>query len=236
MQVEIWSDVACPWCAVGKRRFEVALAGFEHREQVELRWRSFELDPEAPAVNDGDYAERLAAKYRTSRVEAQAMSDRMTATAAEDGWAFRFDRIRPGNTFDAHRLLHLAHERGMQDTVKEHLLSAYLEQGRAIGDQQVLTRVAVAAGLDADDVTAVLASHRYADEVRADEHQAHQLGISGVPFFVLDRRYAVSGAQPAKIFRQALDRAWDDHHSLAMVGTDHTHTNGHTCTDASCAI
>ncbi|MFA9430646.1 DsbA family oxidoreductase [Egicoccus sp. AB-alg2] len=246
MQVEVWSDVACPWCAVGKRRLEAALARFEHRDEVDVRWRSFELDPAAPPVRDGDYARRLADKYGSSLDAARAMIDRMTATAAADGWRFRFDRIRPGNTFDAHRLLHLAAERGVQDAVKEALLSAYLEDGVAIGDHDALAAVAAAAGLEPGEVGDVLAGDRYAAEVRADEQQAHAFGITGVPFFVLDRRYGVSGAQPADVLLQALRQAWSERTPLAMVGVDaprdhghvhdHGHDHGEACADGSCAI
>ena len=149
LAVEVWSDIACPWCYVGKRRLEAALARFEHRDHVEVTWRAFELDPSAPKVRDPQpYAERLAAKYRTPVPRAEAMIRQMTATAAADGLDFRFDRIRPGNTFDAHRVLHLAGERGQQDLVKERFLRAYLTEGEPIGDRETLVRLAAEAGLD----------------------------------------------------------------------------------------
>lgn len=210
LRVDIWSDIACPWCYVGKRRLEAALARFPHRDAVEIVWRAFELDPVAPRVrNTGvSYAERLAKKYGSGVAQAEAMIRRMTDVAAVDGLDFRFDRIRPGNTFDAHRLLHLGHERGLQDAVKERFLRAYMTEGEAIGEPDVLSRLSRAAGLDADDVAAVLATDAYAREVREDEEEARALGISGVPFFVLGGRYGVSGAQPAEVLLGALEQAW----------------------------
>lgn len=210
MKVEIWSDVVCPWCAIGKRRFEAALRDFSACDHVEVVWRSFELDPSAPAERAEDLADHLAAKYRTSREQALQTHTRMTQVAAEEGLEFHFERARPGNTFDAHRLLHLARDRGLQDAVNEALFRAYLTEGEAIGEREVLVRVAAGVGLDADDVRRVLNSDTYAKEVRADEQEARRLGITGVPFFVMDRRYGVSGAQPAGVLLQALDQAWSE--------------------------
>ena len=210
LRIDIWSDIACPWCYIGKRRHEQALAGFPHAAEVEIVWRSFELDPSAPRVRDStqSYAERLAAKYRTPVLQAQAMIDRMVETAAKDGLDFRFDRARSGNTFDAHRLLHLAHERGLQDALKERLFRAYLTEGQAIGEHDVLAQLAREVGLDDAEVREVLDGDRWAREVRADEALARELEISGVPFFVLGGQLGVSGAQPVEVLRGALDRAW----------------------------
>lgn len=210
LRIDVWSDIACPWCYVGKRRLEVALAGFPHRDAVEVVWRAFELDPSAPRELGATppYAARLARKYGTGVTEAQAMIDRMTATAAADGLDFHFERIRPGNTFDAHRLLHLARERGLQDALKERLFRAYLCEGEAIGDPAALARLAAEVGLAAEEATAALASERYAREVRADEDEARRLGIRGVPFFVFAGRHAVSGAHPSEALLRALTTAW----------------------------
>ena len=207
MKVEIWSDVVCPWCYVGKRRFETALARFPQREQVELVWRSFELDPAAPPSPEvgGGYAERLAAKYGRGVAQAQEMVDTMTQTAAAEGLDFRFDLSRPGNTFDAHRLLHLALAHGLQDPLKERLDRATFSEGLRVSDHAALTALAVEVGLPEGEVRDVLATDRYADAVRADEAQAAAHGISGVPFFVVDGRYGVSGAQPAETIEQVLD-------------------------------
>ena len=210
LRVDIWSDIACPWCYIGKRRLEAALEQFAQRDDVEIVWRAFELDPSAPRLlaSSGSYAERLAKKYGSNVAQAESRLTQMTGVAAADGLDFRFDKIRPGNTFDAHRLIHLAHERGAQDAVKERFLHAYMTEGAPIGDPETLSRLAREAGLDAEEVTAVLATDQYAREVRADEEEASTLGISGVPFFVVGGRYAVSGAQPAEVLLGALKRAW----------------------------
>jgi predicted DsbA family dithiol-disulfide isomerase len=231
MKVEIWSDVVCPWCAIGKRRFERALDLFGHRDDVEVVWRSFELDPAAQAERSGTLTEHLAAKYRTSHAEAQSMQDRMTQTAALEGLDFRFDRARPGNTFDAHRVLHLARERGVQAAVKERFLSAYLSEGEAIGDPVTLARLAGEAGLDESEVAEVLAGERYAVAVRSDEDLARSLGISGVPFFAVDRTYGVSGAQPADLLVEVLEKAWEASHPLTMVAA----APETACGDEGCA-
>jgi len=234
VKVEIWSDVVCPWCYIGKRRFEAALERFEHRDEVEVAWRSFELDPSAPQRPEGRLDEQLAAKYGMSVEQARGMQDQMTATAAAEGLTFRFDRARTGNTVDAHQLLHLAAERGVQDAVKERLLAAYLTDGEHIADPETLVRVGAEAGLDAEEARRVLAEGTYTEAVRDDERQAATLGISGVPFFVVDRTYGVSGAQPADELLEVLRSAWTESHPLTLVGSPAA--TGEGCTDGSCAI
>jgi predicted DsbA family dithiol-disulfide isomerase len=206
LRVDIWSDIACPWCYVGKRRLEAALSRFEHAEDIDLHWRSFELDPDAKKSR-GTYAERLATKYRVSLGEAESMIERMTRVAADEGLEFHFDRIRAGNTFDAHRLLHLAGARGRQTELNERLLRAYMTEGKEISAPAVLASLAVEVGLDEEDVRDVLDTDRYAIDVRTDELQARELEITGVPFFVFDRRLGVAGAQSADILLVALGRA-----------------------------
>ena len=235
MKVEIWSDVACPWCYLGKRRFEKALANFEHQADVELRWRSFELDPDAPNVREGDPVQRLADKYGMSRAEAVAANDRLTGFATAEGLEYHLDKVRSGNTFDAHRLLHLAAEKGVQDDVKERFLRAYFTESEPVGDHATLARVAVEAGLAADDVNDVLASDRYADEVRADEAQATAYGITGVPFFVIDAKYGVSGAQSSDVLLQAMRQAWTAANPLTMLD-DASAAGGEACEGDSCAV
>jgi predicted DsbA family dithiol-disulfide isomerase len=210
LRIEIWSDVACPWCWVGKRHLEAAKAQFEH--PVEVLWRSFELDPTAPGVVDPsiDYVERLARKYRATRETAQGMIDRMTRIGAADGLEFRFDRVKPGNTFDAHRLLCWAAEHGRQDALEERLFQAYMHEGRSVADREVLVALATDVGLSPIETRAVLYEGRYADEVRTEEAMATELGVTGVPFFVIGERYAVSGAQPAEMLLQAMQHAWDE--------------------------
>lgn len=232
LRIDVWSDIACPWCYVGKRHLEEALSRFPHRDSVEVIWRAFELDPKAPRVLPAErsYSERLAKKYGTSVTRADEMIRRMTEVAAKDGLDFRFDRIRPGNTFDAHRLLHLAHERGIQDRVKERLLRAYMTEGEAIGDPETLERLAAEAGLDAEEVRALLTSDRYEREVRADEAEAQALGITGVPFFVIAGRYGLSGAQPSQTILQALNQAWAE-----TEGAEPAIPEGAVCGPDGCA-
>jgi len=206
VQVEIWSDVVCPWCYIGKRRFEEALRRFDGRDDVEVTWRSFELDPDAPAVGV-DVLEHLADKYGVSKGEAQAMQHRVTQAAAGEGLEYHLDRTQRGNSFDAHRLLHLAKEHGRQPELEERLFRAYFTDGEAIGAADVLRRLAVEAGLPEVDVDDVLGSDRYADAVRDDERTAQQLGARGVPFFVVDRRYGASGAQDPAVLLELLEKA-----------------------------
>jgi predicted DsbA family dithiol-disulfide isomerase len=205
VKVEVWSDVVCPWCYVGKRRLERALAAFDG--DVEVEYRSFELDPSAPRLREGSPARRLGAKYGWSDAEVEAAQTRIKSVGAGEGLDLRVDETRSGNSFDAHRLLHLAKERGLQAELKERLMRAYFTESEAIGEVDVLQRLAVDAGLDADEVAEVLAGDRYADAVREDEALARRIGIDGVPFFVVGGRYAISGAQPSELIAQALETA-----------------------------
>jgi predicted DsbA family dithiol-disulfide isomerase len=234
MKVEIWSDVVCPWCYIGKRRFERALADFEHRDDVSITWRSFQLDPSAPTSAQGDPVERLAAKYGMSRADAEAAQARITTTAATQGLDFHLDRARSGNTFDAHRLLHHALQGGKQDDLKERLMAGYFVEGEAIGEREVLVRLAREVGLEETAVREVLASDAFAAEVRHDEQEARQIGISGVPFFAVDRAYGISGAQPPELILSALRKAWADSRALQMVEANGD--TGASCTDDSCAV
>jgi len=208
MDVEIWSDIACPWCYIGKRRFEAAMAEFEHRDDVHVTWRSFELDPEAPPERVGDRAERLAQKYGMTIEQARAAEQSLTAAAAGDGLGFRFDIARSGTTFDAHRVVHLAETHGLQDAMKERLLRAYFIEGELMADHDTLVRLAVEVGLDEQEVGELLAGDRYAEEVRDDEQTATELGISAVPTFVIDRRLGASGAQPPDALLELLREGW----------------------------
>jgi predicted DsbA family dithiol-disulfide isomerase len=231
LQVQIWSDIACPWCYVGKRRFESALAGFAQASEVEVVWRSFELDPSAPRIRERqDYAERLAGKYGMSRAQAQARIDQLVSLAAAEGLELNFTDIQPGNTFDAHRLLHLAHAQGKQGELKERLLRAYLCEGQPIGEPATLLAAASDVGLDVDACQAVLATDQYAREVRADQDLARRIGISGVPFFVLDQRYAVEGAQPSEVLLSALQRAYSELPALTPL----TAAEGALCGPEGC--
>jgi predicted DsbA family dithiol-disulfide isomerase len=213
MQVEIWSDVVCPWCYLGKRRFERALESFDHRDDVTVVYRSFELDPSAPPGVTTPTVELLAGRFGMSVQQANDAQRQMEHRAAQDGLDFRMDGMRSGNTRDAHRLLHLAKAHDRQAKLTERLHRAHFSEQKSVFDHSSLTELAVEAGLDRDDVRKVLASEEYGDAVDADEAMARSLGANGVPFFVIDRRFGISGAQPAETIAQTLDRAW------AGVGT-----------------
>jgi len=215
MEVEIWSDIVCPWCYLGKRRFERALDSFSHRDDVGVVYRSFELDPSAPRDTTDPVVDVLASKYGMTAQQAQAAQRQMEDRARQDGLTFRMDGLRRGNTRDAHRLLQLAKARGRQEDLAERLHRAYFTEQSSIFDHAALTRLAEQAGLDADEAAKVLASEEYEAEVDTDEAMAHSLGVTGVPFFVIDRRYGVSGAQPAEVITEVLDRAWADAHAPA---------------------
>jgi predicted DsbA family dithiol-disulfide isomerase len=208
MRVDIWSDVICPWCYVGKARFEKALDSFAHRDEVEVVYHSFELDPSSPRGQRESNLTMLSKKFGKSPAEALAMDDQVGRLARAEGLGF--DSERPVcNTFDVHRVLHLGLDRGVQHALLGAVNEAYFAQARDVFDRDVLTEVAAGAGLDAGEVGKVLDGDAYADEVRQDETQARQIGISGVPFFVFDMALGASGAQPAELFASALNQAWD---------------------------
>jgi predicted DsbA family dithiol-disulfide isomerase len=233
MLVEIWSDVVCPWCYIGKRRFESGLARFEHAAEVEVRWRSFELDPRAPSPRSGDMASHLAAKYGLSLDQARSRLAGMDEMAAAEGLPFNLAETRGGNTFAAHRLIHLGEERGIGDAVKEALLAAYFIELQPISDPAVLAGVGERAGLDAAEVAELLAGDRFADAVRADEAEATALGATGVPFFVFDRAFAVPGAQAPETFLAVLERAWTRSHPPVVVTAA---GDGAACAGEACDI
>jgi predicted DsbA family dithiol-disulfide isomerase len=208
MQVEIWSDVVCPWCYLGKRRFEQALAAFGHRDEIQLTYRSFELDPAAPKGVTSPTVQVLASKYGMTGSQAEQAQRQMEQRAAGDGLVFKMDGLLSGNTRDAHRLLQLARVRQRQPELMERLHSAYFTEQTSIFDHDALTKLAVETGLDAGEVAAVLASDDYSAEVEAEQAAAHAIGVTGVPFFVIDRRYGISGAQSAETIAEVLEKAW----------------------------
>lgn len=236
MRVEIWSDIACPWCYVGKARFEKALQAFPHRDEVEVVHRSFELDPGRAKGDVEPVLGMLAQKYGMSEERARAGEEHLGTQAAAEGLAYRTEGRDHGNTFDLHRLLHLAKEHGRQDALLQVLYRANFAEERSLfaDADEHLVELAVEAGLDADAARAVLDDpDAYADEVRADEREAAELGANGVPFFVLDRKYGVSGAQPAEVFSQALTQAWGERSPLKLVqGGD----AGEACGPDGCAV
>jgi predicted DsbA family dithiol-disulfide isomerase len=234
MNIEIWSDVVCPWCYIGKRRFESALAQFAHREQVSVVWRSYQLDPNAPRIGEQTVTDMLAQKLGVSRTQAAAMNARVTAIAADEGLDYQLEQAQYSNTFDAHRVLHLAATHQRQAELKERLLHAHFTEGASLGETETLVRLASEVGIDGDEARATLGSDAYADEVRSDIHRAAQLGIRGVPFFVIDDTYGISGAQPTAKFSTALEQAWAESHPLQMIGDSTDESDA--CEGESCRV
>ncbi|MDO4263706.1 MAG: DsbA family oxidoreductase [Deinococcus sp.] len=234
LSIDIWSDIVCPFCYIGKRELERALADFPQREQVDIRWHSFELDPSIPADPGGTLVQAIAAKYGLDEAQAAASQEQIAARAASVGLEFNWRQARFGNTFDAHRLVHLAGQHGLADAAHERLMQAYFTEGQLVSDPVVLRRLGSEIGLPAAEVDRVLGSHAYAHEVRADEARAGALGIRGVPFFVLGGQYGVSGAQPADVLRAALEQAWAAQHPqpLTLLGDQASAV----CEDGACAM
>lgn len=208
MKVDIWSDVRCPFCYVGKRKFELALEQFEHKDKVEVEWHSFELDPDAetkPGLNINDY---LAEKKGQTREWAVQMNEHVSRSAAEAGLQFNFDNMVIANSFDAHRLIQLAKTYELGNEMEELLFKAHFIDGKNIDDKEVLKEIALNAGIENVVVSQMLDTYEFGNEVRADEQIAQQIGISGVPFFIFDQKLAVSGAQQPETFLGAMEQAW----------------------------
>jgi predicted DsbA family dithiol-disulfide isomerase len=214
VRVDVWSDLVCPWCYLGKRRFEQALAEFGHRDDVEVVHHSFQLDPSFPVGEVRDQREVLTAKYGMTEEQATKSGLEMEERAAADGLEYHMTGIKMGNTVNAHRLVHLGAKHDLADAVVERFYRAHFTEQRSIFDQDSLVELAADAGLDAEEARTVLESGAYTDEVEADGAQARALGANGVPFFVIDERYGISGAQPKELFAQALDRAWTETHAV----------------------
>jgi predicted DsbA family dithiol-disulfide isomerase len=241
MKIEIWSDVACPWCYIGKRRFEAALAEFPHRESVEVQWRSYQLDPTLPEHYHGTELDYLSTLKGMAPEQVSQMFEHVAEQAKGEGLTYRFDAVVVANSFTAHRLIHLAAVHGRQDTAKERLLSDHFEHGKDIGNREYLTSLGRDLGIDAGELDELFTTDKYADDVRSDIEEARSLGISGVPFFVIDRKYGLSGAQPSEMFTQALNQAWRESQPLVMAGTGAPGSEGNaggagTCGPDGCAI
>lgn len=222
IKIDVWSDIACPWCYIGKRNLEKGLAdtaGDDDAPLVEVEFHSYQLSPDAPEDVEGGEAAYLARHKGISQAEAQRMLDHVTGVAAEAGLRYRFDLLRHTNTAKAHELLHFAAEQGRQLDLTERLMAAYFTEGRHLGREDERVALAAEAGLDADAARAALRSGRFADAVRADQQQAAAYGITGVPFFVIDGRYGVSGAQPPQAFAGILRQVWAEHRQTAPVGS-----------------
>jgi predicted DsbA family dithiol-disulfide isomerase len=238
--VDVWSDIACPWCYVGKRRLEAALKTFPDADKVKLTWRAFELDPSAPRVRDDGltHAERIAAKYGMSPKDAEERMKHLTDVAAKDGLDMRFDIAQSGNTLDGHRLVHFATAKGgaaKGDEAKERLFHAYFTEGVPVGEIDALVKIGGELGLGEEETRAMLAGDAYVLEVRADEEEAARLGIRGVPFFVVGEKYGVSGAQTAEVLRQVLDKVSAEQKDTAKIETHANGEVGEACGVDGCA-
>jgi predicted DsbA family dithiol-disulfide isomerase len=209
MTIEIWSDVVCPFCYIGKREFEKALAQFPERDNVQVVWKSFELDPDAPAKSELDMYGMLVQKYGGTREDAKARVAGVVERAKTVGLDYNMDIAVVGSSFDAHRLLQFAKTKDKGDAMKERLLNAYFTEGAHLADVPTLIKLASEVGLDGGGVATMLSTTAFTDEVRADEHEAQQIGVRGVPFFVIDRKFSVSGAQQSEAFLGALQQAWE---------------------------
>jgi predicted DsbA family dithiol-disulfide isomerase len=210
MEIQIWSDVVCPWCYLGKRRFEHALAGFEHRDQVQVVHRAFQLDPTAPKDQTFDQADLISKKYGMPIEQFKASQAELARLGEIEGLEYNFEGGRAGNTFDAHRLIRLGLERNLQDVVIERFFRAHFTEQRSLFEADSLVALAVEAGLDGDEARSVLTEQKYTQLIEDDVRQAQAYGANGVPFFVVDERYGISGAQPTESFAGALGRAWAD--------------------------
>ncbi|MGM0876902.1 MAG: DsbA family oxidoreductase [Bacillota bacterium] len=210
MQIEVWSDIICPFCYIGKRRLEVALSKFLHREEVTIEYRSFELNPDAQINYDEDNTELLAKKYGTSKEQIIAMNQQLTEQAKEVGLTYHLDKIRPTNTFDAHRLIQFAKQIGKENEMVERLFKAYFTEVRHVGEAKTLIEIAVEVGLDEHEVQSLLNSNQFEADVRAQEQDAQQIGVTGVPFYLINRKYAISGAQPSEAFLEVMEKVWHE--------------------------
>ncbi|VEF49637.1 protein disulfide isomerase [Bacillus freudenreichii] len=238
MKIEVWSDYACPFCYIGKRRLEQALEKFPHRDQVEVNFKSFELDPNAPRDISQSIHEILASKYGMSVEEAKRMNEGMRQQAAEVGLTFNFDTLIPTNTFDAHRLTHFSKSKNKEAELTEKLLRAYFTESKHLGDREVLADIAQEAGIDREEVLEFLADETsLANEVRGDEQMAQQMGVGGVPFFVINQKYGISGAQPTETFLSALEKVWQEEQSGPVIQElSGDNSQGGACADGSCDL
>ncbi|WP_395049260.1 DsbA family oxidoreductase [Flavobacterium sp.] len=210
LKVQIWSDIMCPFCYIGKRRIEEALTLFEHNEAVEIEWKSFQLDAGFISSPEDNIIEHLAEKYRKDMDWAQTMVDNMTENAKTAGLDFHFEKAVLANSHNAHRLLHLAKKHDLANELEEMLFKAYLTDGKDLNNLNILSQLGIAIGLKAEDVAQVLHSNAYSKEVKQDIQEANAIAVQGVPFFVFDNKYAISGAQPATAFLQTLEKVWQE--------------------------
>jgi protein disulfide-isomerase len=233
LKVQIWSDIMCPFCYIGKRRIEEALQNFEHKEAVEIEWKSYQLDASFIASPEDNMVEHLAEKYRKDNDWAQNMLDNMTQNAKTAGLDFHFEKAVLANSFNAHRLLHLAKKYNLANDLEELLFKAYLTEGKNINDLDTLSKLGIEVGLDSEEITQVLNSDTYGAEVNKDQEEANAIGVQGVPFFVLDNKYAIYGAQPASAFLETLEKVWEEGKFESKVTLLNT-TDGDSCGTDGC--
>ncbi len=222
LNIQIWSDIMCPFCYIGKRRIEEALQNFKHKDSVTIEWKSFQLDANFIAAPDDNIIDHLAEKYRKDTDWAQTMIDNMTQNAKNAGLDFHFEKAVLANSFHAHRLLHLAKKYNLANELEELLFKAYLTDGKNVNDLDTLSKLGKEVGIDSEEIKQVLESNEYTKEVQQDIEQAQSIGVQGVPFFVFDNKYAISGAQPATTFLQTLERVWQESNfdsKVTMVNT-----------------
>jgi len=234
MRIEIWSDIACPWCYIGKTRFEAALAEYEHKDSVEVVWRSYELQAGAPKREPVPTVTHLMAKYGRSQGEVLEMLARVTEEAAKEGLEYHLDKAVSASTFDAHRLIHFAIDRGLGHEAMTRLMQAYQGDGADVSDPETLVRLGVEVGLDGGEIRELLAGDEYGAEVLADERRAQSLGVSGVPFFVIDELHGISGAQPSEYFLSALRQLGPQVKPVVML--DSVGAAAGACTDDACEL
>jgi len=228
LKIQIWSDIMCPFCYIGKRRIEGALANFEHKNSVEIEWKSFQLDASFEATAGENIVDHLAIKYGKDKFWAQNMVDDMTENAKNSGLDFHFEKAILANSHNAHRLLHLAKNKHLGGVLKEQLLKAYLTDGKDVNDIETLIYLGQAVGLDRTTVEEVLHSDAFSDAVKKDIAAAQKIGVQGVPFFVFDDKYAISGAQPEDVFLETLQKTWAEGSFVPIVKLVKT-TNGDSC-------
>lgn len=210
MLIEVWSDIVCPFCYIGKRRLEEALAKFLHSEEVKVEYRSFELNPDAKIEYEEDNIELLAKKYGTSKEQIIAMNKQLTEQAKEVGLTYYLDKLKPTNTFDAHRLIQFAKQNGKENEMVERLFKAYFTDLKHVANMNTLIELAADVGLDQNEVKLLLNSDEFESEVREHEQHAQQLGVTGVPFYVINRKYSISGAQPSDVFLEVMEKVWQE--------------------------
>ncbi|HIE6633594.1 DsbA family oxidoreductase [Bacillus luti] len=238
MKIEVWSDFVCPFCYIGKRRLEMALEQFPHRDNVEVEFKSFELDPNTPVYSGTSINEVLASKYGISIEEAKRNNVQLGNHAASMGLNFNFEEMKPTNTFDAHRLAKFAKDQGKEKEITENLLFAYFTESQNLSDVEVLAAIAEKSGLDKQEALNVINNKSaYANDVRVDEAIAQQYQISGVPYFIVNQKYAISGAQPLETFIGALQQVWEEENPAPKLQEFSSDEGSNmSCTDGSCSV